>query len=230
MRIDTKWANRFMRRVPGAKLVRGHIVDLARFRASTQANVRPWLERLAMLRAEHGYALRSIWNIDETNTEMEGRRRGKVLIDKGKKQALILGASRWPTTTLTMCVSAAGRAAVTRVLLGGAKVPPAFEELDPKYFEVKTQASGGWQTSDSFVAYMRERCIPEILAARLPRDGPNARSLLILDSHPSRRNPQLWRECAENRIDVPTIPAHCSHLLQPLDRGVNAAYKRKLAE
>jgi hypothetical protein len=161
---------------------------------------------------------------------MEGRKAGKVLVDKKKKQALILGASRWPTTTLTMCVSAAGRAALTRVLVGGTKPPPGFDELDPKFFELKMQPKGGWQTAESFADYIRTRCLKEIVAARLPRDGPNARSLLILDSHPSRRNPELWRECASNNIDVLTIPAHTSHLLQPLDRGINAAYKKKLAE
>jgi hypothetical protein len=51
-----------------------------------------------------------------------------------------------------------------------------------------------------------------------------------LDAHPSRRNPELWRECAAQTIDVLTIPAHTSHLLQPLDRGINAAFKRKLSE
>ncbi|EED14745.1 conserved hypothetical protein [Talaromyces stipitatus ATCC 10500] len=50
--------------------------------------------------------------------------------------------------------------------------------------------------------------------------------LLILDGHGSHLTPQFDRICAENDIIPVCMPAHSSHLLQPLDVGCFAVLKR----
>ncbi|CEO61207.1 hypothetical protein PMG11_05506 [Penicillium brasilianum] len=50
--------------------------------------------------------------------------------------------------------------------------------------------------------------------------------LLILDGHGSHLTPQFDRICAENDIIPLCMPAHSSHLLQPLDVGCFAVVKR----
>jgi DDE superfamily endonuclease len=50
--------------------------------------------------------------------------------------------------------------------------------------------------------------------------------LLILDGHRSHLTPQFDQICAENAIIPLCIPAHSSHLLQPLDIGCFAILKR----
>jgi hypothetical protein len=49
-----------------------------------------------------------------------------------------------------------------------------------------------------------------------------------LDGHTSRVAPVLWEKFAAARIDVLCLPAHSSHLLQPLDKFVNARLKQEL--
>jgi hypothetical protein len=49
-----------------------------------------------------------------------------------------------------------------------------------------------------------------------------------LDGHSSRLSPALWRRFADARVDVLCLPAHSTHLLQPLDRFVNAEFNRQL--
>lgn len=50
--------------------------------------------------------------------------------------------------------------------------------------------------------------------------------LLILDGHGSHLTPQFDRICAENSVIPLCMPAHSSHLLQPLDIGCFAVLKR----
>ncbi|KAH7815378.1 uncharacterized protein MONOS_16454 [Monocercomonoides exilis] len=53
-------------------------------------------------------------------------------------------------------------------------------------------------------------------------------ALIILDGHSSRQNLQLWLQFASENVDVVVIPAHTSHILQPLDLGPNAVLKSQL--
>ena len=50
--------------------------------------------------------------------------------------------------------------------------------------------------------------------------------LLIVDGHGSHIRADFIAHCMENSIDLLVILPHCSHLLQPLDVKVFAAFKR----
>jgi hypothetical protein len=50
--------------------------------------------------------------------------------------------------------------------------------------------------------------------------------LLVLDGHGSHLTAQFDRICAENDIIPLCMPAHSSHILQPLDIGCFAVLKR----
>lgn len=50
--------------------------------------------------------------------------------------------------------------------------------------------------------------------------------LLILDGHSSHLTPEFDQICKDNDIISLFMPAHASHLLQPLDVGYFAVLKR----
>jgi hypothetical protein len=50
--------------------------------------------------------------------------------------------------------------------------------------------------------------------------------LLILDGHSSHLTPEFDQACEKNNIIACCLPAHSSHLLQPLDVGVFSVLKR----
>jgi hypothetical protein len=52
------------------------------------------------------------------------------------------------------------------------------------------------------------------------------KALILMDGHPTRRLKSLWETAAQYNIDVHIIPAHTSHLIQPLDRCVFSCLKR----
>jgi hypothetical protein len=61
-------------------------------------------------------------------------------------------------------------------------------------------------------------------------NNENLRALLILDSHTTRLQKELWKTLRELKVDVLTIPAHTSNETQPLDRVPNAQIKRLLQD
>ena len=50
--------------------------------------------------------------------------------------------------------------------------------------------------------------------------------MLIIDGYGSHIRAKFIAHCMENEIDLLVMPPHCSHLLQPLDINVFAAFKR----
>jgi hypothetical protein len=61
-------------------------------------------------------------------------------------------------------------------------------------------------------------------------NNENLRALLILDSHTTRLQKELWIILKELNVDVLTIPSHTSNETQPLDRVPNAQFKRLLQQ
>ncbi|KAH7819822.1 putative DDE superfamily endonuclease [Monocercomonoides exilis] len=84
----------------------------------------------------------------------------------------------------------------------------------------------GWMTDALFARYAQEILLPGIVQRRKLLDMNEDRCLLLLDSHPSRAQPDLWQNFAYKSIDVVSFIPHSTHLTQPLDRGVFAVLKR----
>ena len=53
--------------------------------------------------------------------------------------------------------------------------------------------------------------------------------ILITDNHSSRKNPLAAKYLKLHNIILITLPAHCTHVMQPFDVGVASVLKTKLA-
>ena len=79
-----------------------------------------------------------------------------------------------------------------------------------------------------FESFIRDVFIPEIQKRRRTFQLEGKRALLLVDGHSSRANPDLLKICRDADIDVMTLVAHASHMMQPLDRGVFLSFKTHL--
>ncbi|XP_037300056.1 uncharacterized protein LOC119190892 [Manduca sexta] len=92
------------------------------------------------------------------------------------------------------------------------------EEKDEHDFEIAYAASKrGWMETDIFFNYMSKVVIP-VLAENKP-------SLMIYDGHSTHVNSKVVSLAAANGITILKLPAHTSHLLQPLDLAVFRSFK-----
>jgi hypothetical protein len=55
-------------------------------------------------------------------------------------------------------------------------------------------------------------------------------ALIIFDGHSSRCSGELFSSAMLNNIDLLCLPSHCTHLMQPLDCGCNAAFKNLISK
>jgi hypothetical protein len=53
--------------------------------------------------------------------------------------------------------------------------------------------------------------------------------LIIMDGHSSRSSGKLFSLCMSENIDLLCLPSHISHIIQPLDCGVNALFKNTIS-
>jgi hypothetical protein len=83
----------------------------------------------------------------------------------------------------------------------------------------------GWMTRETFEKIMIGFVLPAIAKKRDDNFPSKRWALIILDSHSSRASSKVLSEALRLHIHILTIPSHASHLIQALDRGVNAALK-----
>jgi hypothetical protein len=89
----------------------------------------------------------------------------------------------------------------------------------------------GWMTIADFEHICMEYLFPSLIKKR-DRDLENKDKhiLIITDNHKSRLNRPLMEYSQKQKIDFITIPAYTSHILQPLDRGVNGVFKNSFCQ
>ena len=86
-------------------------------------------------------------------------------------------------------------------------------------------SDSGWITSPLFVEWLHH--FIEFSGASQQR-----RVLLVMDNHPSHVSMDVVCEARKAGVDIVTLPPHCSHFIQPLDKTVygplKAAWNRQI--
>ncbi|MES9884138.1 MAG: hypothetical protein ABW185_25105 [Sedimenticola sp.] len=159
-----------------------------------------------------------IYNIDETGIQPEHRPPNIIAPVNSKPQAIT--SPRSTTTTVIGCVSASGTS-----------LPP-FYVFKGKRFNQElmngaapgsrgVMSDSGWSNSDIFRGYLSDHFLPNIGTGE---DGQHI--LLIYDGHASHISSSLIEWAKSHNIILFVLPAHTSHILQPLDVGVFGPFKR----
>ncbi len=85
----------------------------------------------------------------------------------------------------------------------------------------------GWTDNELGVRWLKDQFIPNTLA-------PEHHVLLILDGHRSHWSGEFQYCAMQNNIHLIWLPAHASHVLQPLDlgpfSGLGGAYRKEIVK
>jgi hypothetical protein len=118
----------------------------------------------------------------------------------------------------------------------GTSIPPATifkgSALQTTWFDLSydgipptwlfASSDNAWTSNSIGLEWLNRLFIP----ITRPIEGPTEYRLLILDGHGSHTTDEFMLAALEARIQLLYLPAHSSHLLQPLDTGVFATLKR----
>lgn len=171
--------------------------------------------------AFHGSLLEKphlIFNCNESGFEFDAINK-IVAAARGAKHIPRVSKGQHEKVTVLACASAAGNSLPPMFIyksLSG-RVPNGVQEGAPAGTLFTAQKSG-WIDKDLYHKWFTELFLKEI-----PAERP---VLLLVDGHKAHVTQEVILTAAQNQVLVFCLPAHASHLLQPLDLSLFGPLKR----
>lgn len=170
---------------------------------------------------------RLVFNMDETMLQVSANSRTKVVVPRemSNPRAKSDSGVAWHITMI-LCVCADGSAVKPTIILPLKHFPQELDEMADSYHWAGHDS--GWITEELFSQWVEKILIPHVSNVRNQHNLWHEPALLFLDGHGSRGSPDALDLLTYNNIVAVTIPSHSSHILQPMDCGINARYKSEL--
>ena len=190
-------------------------LESSRAKFSTPEIVENYFNSLSNIMQKYGLSDKPqfIFNIDETGIQPE-HRPPNIIAPVGIKLQSVT-SPRSTTTTVIACANAAGH-----------HLPPFFvfkgKWYSPELMRDATPGSqgvmsdSGWSNANIFQQYLKDHFLPNV--RRGDNDGQHI--LLIFDGHASHVSRALIDWAMSNKLILFVLPAHTSHILQPLDVSI----------
>lgn len=222
-KIGKRWVRHFITRHPILKTQRPRRIDSARIKAATAEVIRPWFNYLC-IPAVQAIPPEYRWNMDEAGL-MEGLGSNGYIVGNSRRRAITAkkpDSRTW--ITFVECISATGVYLPPVVIYKGKTVqqqwyPKALGSYKDWHFATSEK---GWTNDEIGLEWLVKKFLP----LTTPSD-PEQRRLLILDGHHSHTTHEFMWQCYRNKVQVLYLPAHCSHVLQPLDLAIFSSLKNR---
>jgi hypothetical protein len=220
--VGARWAMNFVKRQPLLRIRFQRRYDYQRAKCEDPTIIRNWFRLVQNTIAKYGIHSDDIWNFDETGFMMGVFSTSMVItcIERhGRPKELQPGNREW--VTVIQAINAAGWAIEPFIVVAGQNhLQNWYQECNiPGDWAIAT-TQNGWTDNGTGLEWLKHfnRC-------SLKRTIGTYR-LLILDGHESHHSVDFELYCKENNIITLCMPAHASHLLQPLDVGCFGPLKR----
>ncbi|XP_012555022.1 uncharacterized protein LOC105843781 [Hydra vulgaris] len=192
--------------------------SLSRTTSFNRTNVNTFFKNLDSVQKRYKFSADCIYNIDETALTTV-HKPVKVVVGKGVKQVgQVTSAERGTLVTMIGCINALGNF-----------IPPflIFPRVHFRSHIFKGAPTGtkgeanptGWINTEIFLKWF-----DHFVQYRHP--SQHHLLLLIMDNHKSHISIELMDKAKESYVVLLTLPPHCSHKLQPLDRSVFGPLKK----
>lgn len=207
-----KWYRNFMKRWPELRLNKPRSLTNYRAKATSESVVKDYFERLnqVMTKLDLKDKPHCIYNVDEKGIQTE---HSPPYIVSADKSVPAITSSRSSMTTILGCGNALGNMMPPFYIFKGKRL--RSELLDGSMAGSSgTVTDSGWSNSAVFQDFLQSHFLKY-----LQRGDVNQTVLLIFDGHKSHINIPVINWAKEHNIELFVLPAHTSHMLQPLDVG-----------
>jgi hypothetical protein len=221
--VGEKWVYNFVNRHDEVKARFSRRYNYERAKCEDPKVIQEWFECIQRTIMQYGILPEDIYNFDETGFAMGLISTTKVITRAeyyGRRSLLQPGNREWVTAMET--INATGFVLPPAIIFKGhIHLHAWYEDQDlPPDWRIYI-SNNGWTTDEIGLSWLQNHFIPMTTS----RTKGKYR-LLVLDGHGSHLTPYFDRICSENDIIPICMPAHSSHLLQPLDIGCFSVLKR----
>ncbi|KAJ3539819.1 hypothetical protein NM208_g5337 [Fusarium decemcellulare] len=220
--VGKRWAHNFVKRQPELKTRLFRKYDYQRAKCEDLTIIRDWFRLVQNTIAKYGIRSDDIWNFDETGFMMGIIMAGMVVTGSerhGRPKSVQPGNREW--ITVIQAINAEGQS-IAPFIIGAGQYHLAnwYRECDLPSDWVIATSQNGWTDNQLGLEWLKhfDRSTAKRSVGRY--------RLLILDGHESHHSADFERYCEENKIITLCMPAHASHLLQPLDVGCFSVLKK----
>jgi len=219
--LGKRWIPHFLARQPRVSSVVGRTIESARTTAANYNTIKEWLDHFDRITRELGIQCENMWNMDETGVALGVCTNQQVIADARKKKAYNGSPESREWVSIIECINAVGTKLQCLVIFKGVHLQttwiPSIDTPDWLY----TTSTNGWTSNAIGLEWLRRIFIPNTSPSQ------SGHRLLILDGHGSHIPIDFMWECRENKIHLLYLPAHSSHLLQPLDLAAFSVLKSR---
>ena len=217
-----KWFKGFLMRYPQLSIKTPKLLAVYRAKCASKVVIDGWFEIFKdVLERFQIQGPSFIWNVDECGC-IDQPKTKKVVVEKGKKANQMASSEQGETTTAVVFASASGLHIPPMIIHKGGKIMDAWR-TEMRWGTMIAASENGWITKKLF--YFYGQLFLKHLREWGLLDGER-KHILLLDSHKSHLfNIQFMKLMRDNGIQVLAIPAHTSHILQPLDDAPFANFK-----
>ena len=165
------------------------------------------------------YSPSDIYNADENGcTTVQLVRKAKKIACRNEKQVRKLtSGERGALITVLYAVNAAANSVPPMLVFPRLKLRDHMMNGTPPD-SIDVANPSGWMSAACFTEFIKHF----IKHTKCSKDRP---AILILDNHDSHISIETIDLFKENDVTLLTLPPHCSHKLQPLDRSVYGPFK-----
>ncbi|SLM40197.1 HTH CenpB-type DNA-binding domain [Lasallia pustulata] len=213
--LGEQWIARFLARHPELKSKYVNPIEKERILATDPAILQHYFELYKSTKEQYDIDDENEWNMDEKGVAMGVIGKTKVIIPKRDipQYMAVCGNREW--VTLIESIGLSGRSLKPWVIFKGKQHMKAWWDIfTTGHISV---SENGWTDNDICFEWLKRCFEPETRPTT-----PEKWRLLLFDGHASHLTGRAIDFCLEHKIVCFCLPAHATHLVQPLDVGVFA--------
>jgi hypothetical protein len=222
--LGQDWVPRFIKRHPHLTVVIGRRIESVRMDGATKPVLDAWFDAYREIVKTQGILEANTYNMDESGHSIGTMESTRMIIDSTLRTRHQAHPGRQEWVSIIECICADRTILEPLAIFKGQNILQSWIPdgvINKWFFSANTK---GWTSNLHGLEWLKRVFEP---ATRAKANGQQR--LLICDGHDSHISGNFISHCIQNRITLLILPAHTSHLLQPLDVAIFGPLKKRLS-